>query len=108
MRTSFRSVTPPSTTRAPDGVATAASIGDRLVREVVWYRDQCNWVGFDAAAAHGVGRHRPVQRALGPELGGGTAGVALFLGQLQAMTGDGVVRQTALGAIGQALAHVDQ
>jgi len=108
MRTSSRSITPPTTPRAPDPVATAAGIGDRLVCEVVWYRGQCNWVGVDAEAAHGAGRHCPVQRALGPELGGGTAGVALFLAQLQAATGDDVVRRTALGAIGQALAHVDQ
>jgi lantibiotic modifying enzyme len=106
MRTSFRSISPPTTTRAQDLLATAAGIGDRLVREVVWYRGHCNWVGPDAA--HGVGRLRPVYRALGPELSGGTAGVALFLAQLHAATSDGIVRSTALGAIDQALAHVDQ
>jgi class II lanthipeptide synthase len=108
MRTSVRSISPPIATGAPDLPATAAGIGDRLVRESVWYRGHCNWVGVDADAAHGLHRYRPVHRALGPDLAGGTAGVALFLAELQAATGDGVVRRTALGAIDQALAHVDQ
>ncbi|MDX6705618.1 MAG: lantibiotic biosynthesis protein [Solirubrobacteraceae bacterium] len=106
MRTSLRSIPPPPTTGGPDLLAASAGIGDRLVRDVVWYRGQCNWVGVEAA--HGAGRYRPIQRALGPDLAGGTAGVALFLGQLYAATGDGEVRRTALGAIGQALAHANR
>jgi lantibiotic biosynthesis protein len=107
MRTSVRSIAPP-TTGGPDLLAAAAGIGHRLVRDVVWYRDRCNWVGADAGAAHGLGRYRPVHRALGPELSEGTAGVALFLAQLHAAVGDDLFRRTALGAIDQALAHVDQ
>lgn len=83
-------------------LATAAGIGDRLVREAVWYRGQCNWVALDAAA------ECPVHRALGPALGDGTAGIALFLAQLGAATNDGEVLRTARGAIGQALARAEQ
>ncbi|MEA2157588.1 MAG: lantibiotic biosynthesis protein, partial [Solirubrobacteraceae bacterium] len=102
MRTSFRSIAPPpAATAAPDLLAAAAGIGDRLLREAFWYRGQCNWIGSDAEAGSG----RPLHRALGPGLGHGTAGVALFLAHLHAATGDPAVRRTALGAIGQALAH---
>jgi lantibiotic modifying enzyme len=83
-------------------LATAAGIGDRLVREAIWYRGQCNWVALDAAP------RRPVHRALGAELGDGTAGIALFLAQLGAATQDAEVRRTARGAIGQALAHAER
>jgi lantibiotic modifying enzyme len=103
MRTTVRSIPPPSSpTGGADLAAIAAGIGDRLVREAVWYRGQCNWVALDAAGT------QPVQRALGPQLGAGTAGIALFLAQLAASGDDGAVRRTALGAIGQALAHADQ
>ncbi|HUR85144.1 MAG TPA: lanthionine synthetase LanC family protein [Solirubrobacteraceae bacterium] len=84
--------------READPLAAASGIGDRLVRAGVWYRGHCNWVGPDGAA----------QRALGPGLGGGTAGVALFLSQLHAATGDPAARQAALGALGQALGHADE
>jgi class II lanthipeptide synthase len=104
MRTTVRSIPPPSAgpSRGADLPAIAAGIGARLVREAVWYRGQCNWVARDAVATE------PVQRALGPELGAGTAGVALFLAQLASGGGDDALRRTALGAIGQALAHVGQ
>jgi len=108
MRTSVRSIPPPATARAPDALAAAAGIGERLVREAVWYRGCCNWVGIDAGLAHAGDRHRPVHRALGPELSGGTAGIALFLAQLHAATADDGARRSARGAIDQALAHVDQ
>jgi hypothetical protein len=75
---------------AADPLAAAAGIAAGLVREAVWYRGQCNWV--DAGGA------------LGPDLGGGTAGIALFLAHVQ----DAAARRTALGAIGQALAHAEQ
>jgi lantibiotic modifying enzyme len=104
MRTTVRSIPPPSAgpSRGADLPAIAAGIGARLVGEAVWYRGQCNWIARDAAEAE------PVQRALGPELGAGTAGVALFLAQLHAATGDAAARRTALGALGQALAHAGE
>src|SRR4051794_18701055 len=107
MRTSVRSIPPPVATRAPDLLAAAAGIGDRIVREAVWYRGRCSWVGAETDPS-GAGRARPVYRALGPALGDGTAGVALFLAQLHAARADDAIRRTALGAIGQALAHADR
>jgi lantibiotic modifying enzyme len=97
MRTSLRSIAPPpAAQRGPDLLAIAAGIGERLARDAVWYRGQCNWVGPAGGGRNG---------ALGPDLATGTAGVALFLAQLHAATADEAARRTALGAIGQALAH---
>jgi lantibiotic modifying enzyme len=44
---------------------------------------------------------------LGPELYSGTSGLALFLAELHAATGDATARRTALGAIDRALERVD-
>ena len=108
-----RSIAPPATTAAaprpgPDALAAAAGIGERLVREAVWYRAQCNWVGIERDSEDGGERRQAVHCSLGPALADGTAGVALFLAQLHAATGDGAVRRTALGAIAQALGQIDQ
>ena len=103
MRTTVRSIPPPSPpARGADSLATAAGIGERLVRSAVWYRGRCNWVALDPAAA-GL-----VQRALGPDLAAGTAGIALFLAQLAAASDDAAARHTARGAIAQALGHAEQ
>ena len=103
----FRSIAPPAAGGATDLLAAARGIGERLVREAVWYRGQCSWIGVAGADGDGTSRRRPAHRALGPALGDGTAGIALFLAQLHAVTGDETLRRTAIGAIGQALAHAD-
>jgi lantibiotic modifying enzyme len=103
MRTTFRSIAPPPPAGGGSDVLSAATgIGERLVREAVWYRGQCNWIGAESDASG-----RLAHRALGPALGDGTAGIALFLAELHAVTGAEAVRQTARAAIGQALAHAD-
>ncbi len=87
---------------------TAHQIGQRLVQEALWYQDQCNWLGA-SYWSDGSQQRQPQQvyRALGPELYDGTSGIALFLAELYAITRDAEIRQTALGAIRQALARVD-
>jgi lantibiotic modifying enzyme len=104
MRTTVRSIPPPSSApaRGADSLTTAAGIGERLARAAVWYRGRCNWVALDSAA------NGTVHRALGPDLGAGTAGIALFLAQLAAAREDAAIRRTALGAISQALGHAGQ
>jgi lantibiotic modifying enzyme len=106
MRT-LRSIAPPGAAPAAgatDLLGAAAGLGERLVREAIWYRGRCNWIGVDGAAGHRTTGHR----ALGPGLGDGTAGIAVFLAELHAQTGSEAVRRTALGAIGQALAHAGE
>ena len=45
---------------------------------------------------------------LGPDLYGGTGGVAVFLAELAAVTGDELFRRTAIGAIAHALARAPE
>lgn len=101
MRTTFRSIAPP--VPAVDALAAASAIGERLVREAIWYRGQCNWIGVEPSDC--ASRSPTVHRALGPSLAHGTAGIALFLAQLHGATGAEAVGRTARGAIAQALAH---
>jgi lantibiotic modifying enzyme len=84
-------------------LATAVGIGRRLQNEALWHKGRCNWVG--AWPAEGTdGSIAITYSALGPDLYGGTAGVALFLAELYAATGEQDLRNTALGALRHALA----
>lgn len=89
-------------------LSTADGIGQRLSQEAVWHGDRCNWLGAEPVEQSRMrGQPRLTYRALGPELYSGTSGVALFLAELHAATGDAAARRTALGAIRQSLARVD-
>jgi hypothetical protein len=81
----------------------AHEIGRLIVDRAVWHGDECNWIGALGPSSQAS----PVSRVggLGTDLYDGTAGIALFLGQLFTVTGDRKVRETALGAIRHALAH---
>jgi type 2 lantibiotic biosynthesis protein LanM len=79
----------------------ADRIGRRLCRDAVWAGSRCNWLGWSMEAMNGS--WAPAWRALGSELYGGTAGVALFLARLWQITGDAVERSTLIGALNQAL-----
>jgi lantibiotic modifying enzyme len=79
----------------------AVSLGARVCRDALWAGERCNWIG-PATESLG-GRWRQVHRAYGPDLYGGTAGIALFLARLHAVAGERVFRRTALGAVRHAL-----
>jgi lantibiotic biosynthesis protein len=86
----------------------ANAIGRRISKEAVWHDDRCNWVG--AEPLERSNRDVPAAmtyRALSPDLYSGTSGVALFLAELHAVTGDHEAHRTSLGAIQQALSRVD-
>ncbi|HXM86594.1 MAG TPA: lanthionine synthetase LanC family protein [Solirubrobacteraceae bacterium] len=85
---------------------TADGIGRRLVREAVWHEGCCNWVGAWPAETRD-GSVAVTYAALGPDLYGGTSGVALFLAELYRVTRDEDLRRTALGALRQALGGVE-
>jgi lantibiotic modifying enzyme len=53
------------------------------------------------------GSWRVVQRALGGDFYGGTSGIALFLARMYAVTGEGLFRATAIGAMEQALSRAE-
>ncbi|HZW30727.1 MAG TPA: lanthionine synthetase LanC family protein, partial [Isosphaeraceae bacterium] len=89
---------------------TAVRIGWALCQSAWW--DQggqlCNWVGRSTGEiAEEDGPTTPTAAALGPDLYGGSAGIALFLAQLHAMTGDCEFRRTALGAIARSIRRLE-
>jgi lantibiotic biosynthesis protein len=86
----------------------ADKIGQRLSREAIWYEGRCNWVGAEPVDQSSMdGTSSVVYRTLGSGLYLGTSGIALFLAELHAATGDAAVRRTALGAIRQAFGRAD-
>jgi lantibiotic modifying enzyme len=80
----------------------AVRIGRTLVERALWHEDRCNWI--DAARPLPPDYSAYGSRPLGPDLYGGTAGIAWFLGYLYASTHDDRFRTFALGAIRHSLA----
>jgi hypothetical protein len=76
-------------------------IGARLVRDAVWHRDRCTWLGW-ALAPEAAANH-PAVCTVGGDLYSGTAGIATFLARLSAITGDERQRDAALGALRHAI-----
>ncbi len=82
----------------------AAGLGRTLCASAYWHDGRCNWVGRSAReSADPRVPLTPTVAALGPELYSGTAGIAVFLAQLQARVHADEFRDTALGAIRQSL-----
>ena len=93
---------PPSRLPKKDSyLRTAHAIGSRLCREAFWRRNQCNWM------AKNVESEEASYQALGPELYDGSAGVALFLAELYAASGDVASARTARAAARHALSKAD-
>jgi hypothetical protein len=88
----------------------AIRIAQALCRSAHWDRERrlCNWMGRSTSEVTQGGALAPTSSALGPDLYGGSAGVALFLSQLYALTGDTSCRTTALGAIARSIRQVDR
>lgn len=84
---------------------TASSIGHRLVRDAIWSGDRCNWLGDSMELV--LGDWKVAHRSFGPELYAGTAGIALFLHRLHAVTNEALLLATAKGAIAQSLSRID-
>ncbi len=89
----------------------AARIGQSLCRQAFWDRGGllCNWMGRVVVEVDRVGGPiTPTSAALGPDLYGGSAGIALFLAELFAATGDPECRRTTLGAIARSIRQLDR
>jgi lantibiotic biosynthesis protein len=78
----------------------AAELAHAIVKSAVWFDGRCNWTGA-------LPKDEPdgANAALGPDLYGGSSGVALFLAEAGARLDDDRLRATALGAIRHALDH---
>ena len=88
----------------------AARVGRSLCESTHWDRagHRCNWMGRPSAEAdHVDGPITPTSAALGPDLYAGSSGVALFLAELSAQTGDPLARRTALGALARSVHGLD-
>jgi lantibiotic modifying enzyme len=88
---------------APDPLflEAAARIGWRLCRDAIWDGDRCVWLTDSLEPIDG--EWRLAHRAAGPDVYAGSAGVALFLARLFALTGDALVRQVAKAAARHAI-----
>lgn len=75
----------------------AEQLARQLCRDALRHGGACNWLGW--AMEPVGGRFEPVMRTFGADLYGGTTGIALFLARVAALTGDPVIRRTALGAL---------
>jgi lantibiotic modifying enzyme len=84
----------------------AAFIGARLCRDAIWSENRCNWTG-PATIQLTNGRCAVAIRSCGPELFGGTTGIALFLARLSVATQERIFRLTAEAALRQALSRLD-
>ncbi len=86
----------------------AAEIGERLVQAAIWHYGRCNWMGLGEGVPQSTSS-RAAERysALSSEVYSGTSGIALFLAELYRVTGYAEARRCGLGAIRQALAHLD-
>lgn len=96
-----------STTGEEPYLGVAQSIAYKIVRDALWHEGLCNWMGGELRPNEKTGQYDPAYAALGPTVYSGTAGIALFLGELWSVAPDDTVRRTALGAIRHALSRAD-
>lgn len=83
----------------------AGRIGNTLCRDALWAGRRCNWLGDSMENVQNG--WRVVHRAFGPDLYGGTSGIALFLARLFALTREKPHRAAAEGGIEQALSRLE-
>jgi len=84
-------------------VETAAALGAKVCRDALWANGRCNWIGPLMEPLEG--RWYQVHKMAGPDLYGGTSGIALSLATLFNVTGERMFKRTALGAINHAVAR---
>ncbi|HEV2855334.1 MAG TPA: lanthionine synthetase LanC family protein [Thermoanaerobaculia bacterium] len=87
-------------------LAVADALGARLCRDAVWDGRRANWLGDSMELVDGA--WQVAHRSFGPDLYGGTSGIALFLARLYKATGEPLFRRTALGALEQTLSRLDK
>ena len=92
------------TSRRNEFLETANRIGFRICRDAIWSQGRCNWLGDSMEKLDGS--WKVAHRALGPDLYGGTSGIALFLDRLYGFTGERLLRETAEGALRHASSRI--
>ncbi|SDH91874.1 Lanthionine synthetase C-like protein [Sinosporangium album] len=84
-----------------------ARIAGTLVKEALWDGERATWFG-DEIVPDASGGGTPVYRAVGGDLYGGTAGIALFLARYAAVADDDAAARTARAALAHAVTWVDR
>lgn len=87
-----------------DFLAVAAQLAAQIAADAIWHDEACVWLGMTEQQERGL----PVYGTLGPNLYSGSSGIALFLGDVYAATGDAACREAALGGIRYALSHAHE
>lgn len=88
----------------------AADIGRRLCREA-WYEptgQYCNWMGRQDIQDGLLARYSVRSAAVGPELYGGSAGIALCLTELYRITGEPAFAATARAALRRSVRYMQR
>jgi hypothetical protein len=83
----------------------AAAIGRRLVGDAIWHDGRCTWLTDACEELDGAPRIKT--KALGPDLYGGSIGVAVFLAELGAAVGDAALARTAIAATVHAVSRAN-
>lgn len=102
---------PAASPAAASPLEAAKRIGSILCRSTYWDVDglHCNWMGRSTAEAlEPGGPITQMTSAVGPDLYGGSAGIALFLTQLHALSGNPESRRVAIGAIARSIRQLDR
>jgi type 2 lantibiotic biosynthesis protein LanM len=81
----------------------AFSIGTRLCRSAIWSGEKCNWIG--PSMEYVSNEWKVVQKAYGTDLYTGTGGIGYFLSRLYTLTGEEIIKKTAIGCFEQAIAN---
>jgi hypothetical protein len=82
--------------------STAEEIGRELVDDAIWFGDRCSWIGSDPLDVRALDAP-PSSSLLEADLYDGAAGVALFLAELGARTGDTRTMNCAVAALRHAI-----
>src|SRR2546423_4534416 len=85
-------------------LSAAARIGERICEQAVSNGDTCAWEGPLPTVIDG--RWGSATRMLGPDLYGGTSGIALFLARLHRHTGEQRFAETAVAAARDAVSRL--
>lgn len=91
----------------PAAAGIAESIAAHLCATALEYEGRCTWLGMVQDAGDASDLLEFSLETLPPDLYGGTSGVALFLAEVAASSGDARLRRVAEGAMRQAFARME-
>lgn len=95
-----------STFDSGDALAVAVEIADHLCQRAIVGGRQATWMGFQPQYDPSSGEIAPAFGTLGPDLYGGTSGIALFLAETSRHSADPTHRRTAERAMVHAAARL--